>query len=59
MKKDTLLFQIGEVKQQVEHGEYGDDMEEKRAGARLKIIDLLLDYINQPEVREAVEEIPL
>lgn len=59
MKKETLIFQLDQVKLQVEAGEYGEDMAEKREMGRIKVIDILLDYINQPGVREKVEEIPL
>lgn len=59
MKKGGILFKLRELKQQVENGEYGEDMEEKRALARIKVIDILLDYLNQPMIREAVEDVPL
>lgn len=52
MKKTSLLALLAQLKIKADDEEINDIN-------RLKIVDLLLDYINDPQIREAVEEIPL
>jgi len=52
MKKSGLLASLAQLKVKAEDEEINDIN-------RLKILDLLLDYINDPQIRVAVEEIPL
>lgn len=52
MKKSGLIALLAQLKVKAEDEEINDIN-------RLKIVDLLLDYINDPQIREAVEEIPL
>lgn len=61
MKKETLLFKLEQLrlKAEAENALPGTDMDEVRNIVRTEVIDTLLDYINQPGVREKVEEIPL
>jgi len=51
MKKSGLLYSLENLKVRQE--------EEVKYITSLEIIDLLLDYINDLEIRKAVEEIPL
>lgn len=51
MKKQSLLNLIEQVKTDAE-------LKEIDGGTRLKLLDLLLDYINDPDVRKAVDEVP-
>ncbi|HWY36089.1 MAG TPA: hypothetical protein VNX68_15700 [Nitrosopumilaceae archaeon] len=52
MKKASLLFQLQELKTQMED-------EEIKEITKIKILDLLLDYINDVDIRGAVEDIPI
>lgn len=51
MKKQSLLNLIEQVKNDAELKEIED-------GTKLKLLDLLLDYINDPDVRGAIESVP-
>lgn len=52
MKKQSALLRLEQVKISAEDKEL-DDMN------RILILDILLDYINDPDIRQAVEDIPL
>lgn len=51
MKKAGLIALLGQLKIKADEEEINDIN-------RIKIVDLLLDYINDPQIRAAVEEIP-
>lgn len=52
MKKSTLLNNIELLKQDVE-------LKEIESGTMMKLLDLLLDYVNDKDVRDAVEGVPM
>lgn len=52
MKKSTLLNVIEQVKADAE-------LKEIEQGTMLKLLDLLLDYVNDADIRKAVEEVPM
>lgn len=52
MKKSTLLNFLTQLKTKAED-------EEIKYLTALEVLDFLLDYINDSEIRELVEEIPL
>lgn len=52
MKKSTLLNNIELIKQDTE-------LKEIESGTMLKLLDLLLDYVNDKDIRDAVEEVPM
>lgn len=52
MKKSGLIALLGQMKIKA-------DEEAINEINRIKILDLLLDYINDPQIRKAVEEIPI
>lgn len=51
MKKSSLLNQIKLVKDDAE-------LKEIEQGTMLKLLDLLLDYLNDKDIRDAIEEVP-
>lgn len=51
MKKHTLLFELNQIKNDTE-------LKEIEQGTMLKILILLVDYINDPQIKEAVDDIP-
>lgn len=52
MKKSTLLSSIANLKAQVE----GEELKEE---TKLRLLDLLLDYVNDKDIRDAIEEVPM
>ena len=52
MKKSSLLNQIELIKMDAE-------LKEIDGGTQLKLLDLLLEYLNDKDIREAVEEVPM
>lgn len=51
MKKSSLLSLIEQIKSDAE-------LKEIDGGTQLKLLDLLLDYVNDADIRKAVEEVP-
>lgn len=52
MKKSSLLNLISQVKNDAE-------LKEIESGTILKLLDLLLDYVNDADIRKAVDEVPM
>lgn len=52
MKKSTLLNNIELIKLDAE-------LKEIESGTMLKLLDLLLDYVNDKDVRDAIEAVPM
>lgn len=52
MKKDGLLSLLGQLKAESEQ-KPGEELETMP----LRLLDLLLDYVNDPQIRAAVDEI--
>ena len=52
MKKSTLLSSLEQVKANAE-------LKEIENGTMLKLLDLLLDYVNDKDIRDAVEAVPM
>lgn len=51
MKKSSLINQIAQVKLNAE-------LKEIENGTIMKLLDLLLDYVNDKDIRDAIEEVP-
>lgn len=51
MKKHSLLAQIKQVRDDAE-------LKEIENGTMLKLLILLVDYINDPDIKEACDEVP-
>lgn len=52
MKKSGALARLAQIKVAAEDKELTDIY-------RLEVLDVLLEYINDPEIREAAEAVPL
>jgi len=52
MKKHSLLNQLEQVKNDAE-------LKEIEHGTMIKVMILLLDYINDPDIEKAVNEVPM
>ena len=52
MKKSSLLSLIDQIKSDAE-------LKEIENGTMLKLLDLLLDYVNDKDIRDAVEAVPM
>lgn len=52
MKKSTLLNNIELIRQDAE-------LKEIEQGTMLKLLDLLLDYLNDKDIRDAMEGVPM
>lgn len=52
MKIDSLLARLRDIGITAEEGDFEDDYIDKL------IIDVLLDYVNNDKIREAVDDIP-
>ncbi len=50
MKKQELLKRIGQIKLEAEIGEVDPVW-------TLRLLDLLLDYVNDPDIRSNIEEV--
>lgn len=55
MKLDSLLAQLENIKAEFESSDFEQISEDHRSKI---ILQLLLDYINNPKVEEAVNDIP-
>lgn len=52
MKKSSLLNMIAQIKADAE-------LKEIESGTLLKLLDLILDYINDKDIRDAIEGVPM
>lgn len=52
MKKSTLLNNIEQVRLNAE-------LKEIENGTMLKLLDLILDYVNDKDIRDAIEAVPM
>lgn len=53
MTKLTFLNSVGKIKDDV------DGSIELKEDAMLRLLDLLLDYVNDKDIREAIESVPM
>lgn len=52
MKKSSILARVSQLKARAE-------LEEINDAVKLEVIDLLLEYINDPDIRAAIEEVAM
>lgn len=52
MKKSTFLSSVEQIRVNAE-------LKEIENGTMLKLLDLLLDYVNDKDIRDAVEAVPM